>query len=1022
MKITGKSFLFLIILILFSSLSFAEFGWIFSPESPPPHFSNGTSGSANLTCATCSGDNLTINGNVTADYFFGDGSHLTGITVATGNPFNQSLNTTDNVLFGSMNSSGNVWVAGNVSPLITLIYDLGSGANRWRHLFVQNISAENIDTLYNISADYFIGSGAYLTDLNISGDLTGYALNVSFLFGHDGVGGMDLRGDPWYLSGTDLEIAENLDVDNDVNIDGELTVDGDICNSTDCYTINDFLLDTDTDTHVKGDDVYLYNDSDTMYFNESKMNETNDIRFVNVAGDNMTGNLNITGWVNATYYYGDGSLLTGISATGSGKKGDDNYLYNDSDTMYFNDTLMNITNDNRYVKINDNITLLDNGWIGISLFSEHIKFNEGDNITIAAELQINGDTLIKNFLKVEDNATITGTLRSKYVNTTELNVTGGYVYLGTTESQKAIYFYEDGDPQGEFFSWSDAGDTFSLTDDLEILGYARVTEDIFTTGAGDDIWLGTINQPDALFQGYANGNLTVEKIQLGSTLNCTGYQCKIYQNFQKSILSNLAGTVLSSNLTATGDKSIRNIESIGYLNNPAGTITYDGFGGYVTPLGTRYKQGSKSTGLRYGNFIIFDGRNNGNSNLSVFGIDVIGSFNTFSKMNFSKSVGLQTQGVGINIFSIQDVNEIYGIYIKRSEGVGKFENETSLFIEKPTSATKNYQVWLEGEGAGSGIYFNNPNTHIRSNTPSKISINASAIGINSLIPLYPFEVNGNFFGTKLTAYFQYNISATGYIDRTSVFDNESYEWDYIKDRSAYTNSTHINHSAFYGYVNWTVPDFDKPVIILQNETQCFKNYSCSNTTPMSNIGDFKKYCIEFEYCHNNTINVTTYPYNKTEEGVNLGDEINVLRQALYDQHDGVDVIQSVNGTEPPLVMVTHDISAEDVLFRTTVYNKAEGSALDKLKDSSKMLDDRGNINHTALIGAKKLIVNDKEIWTASAGEKTATLEQALYELREIVKQQNVTINNNMNEIKILKSELCKKDNTYIWCKGIGGII
>ena len=41
-------------------------------------------------------------------------------------------------------------------------------------------------------------------------DASGYTGTFSFLNGV--VGGIDMRGDPWYLSGTDLEIAENLDV------------------------------------------------------------------------------------------------------------------------------------------------------------------------------------------------------------------------------------------------------------------------------------------------------------------------------------------------------------------------------------------------------------------------------------------------------------------------------------------------------------------------------------------------------------------------------------------------------------------------------------------------------------------------------------------------------------------------------------------------------------------------------------------------------------------------------------------
>ena len=40
-----------------------------------------------------------------------------------------------------------------------------------------------------------------------------------------------------------------------------------------------------------------------------------DDRYVNINGDNMTGNLNTTGNVTANYFIGDGSQLTGISST-----------------------------------------------------------------------------------------------------------------------------------------------------------------------------------------------------------------------------------------------------------------------------------------------------------------------------------------------------------------------------------------------------------------------------------------------------------------------------------------------------------------------------------------------------------------------------------------------------------------------------------------------------------------------------------------------------------------------------------
>lgn len=99
----------------------------------------------------------------------------------------------------------------NLFPSTTLTYDLGSGTNRWNNTYTAVLNSEIIDNLNNITTgQYFIGSGAYLGDLNITGDITGYTLNISYLSGHGGIGVMDLRGDPWYLGGVSLEVNGNV--------------------------------------------------------------------------------------------------------------------------------------------------------------------------------------------------------------------------------------------------------------------------------------------------------------------------------------------------------------------------------------------------------------------------------------------------------------------------------------------------------------------------------------------------------------------------------------------------------------------------------------------------------------------------------------------------------------------------------------------------------------------------------------------------------------------------------------------
>jgi hypothetical protein len=120
----------------------------------------------------------TISGNITADYFIGNGSQLTGVT---------SYTNANAVAYGE---SG--W-AGNIIPNGNAVYSLGNATNQWNDLYVSNTtifmnnvpislgagnvltvngeallsndSNTTITTTGNITADYFFGDGSQLTNL-----------------------------------------------------------------------------------------------------------------------------------------------------------------------------------------------------------------------------------------------------------------------------------------------------------------------------------------------------------------------------------------------------------------------------------------------------------------------------------------------------------------------------------------------------------------------------------------------------------------------------------------------------------------------------------------------------------------------------------------------------------------------------------------------------------------------------------------------------------------------------------------
>ncbi len=137
------------------------------------------------------------------------------------------------------------------------------------------------------------------------------------------------------------------------------------------------------------------------------------------------------------------------------------------------------------------------------------------------------------------------------------------------------------------------------------------------------------------------------------------------------------------------------------------------------------------------------------------------------------------------------------------------------------------------------------------------------MGIETFTPTYPLEVNSNVSGISIWA--QDNISAAGFITRTSVFDkSRGSALDFIKDADYYLSNEEIDHKKFYGYAGeFKVTDYSKPVYSSFEETFC------------EEVGDET-------FCREETINQTDYPYKLIEEGVSLDAEIDVLRQAVYE--------------------------------------------------------------------------------------------------------------------------------------------
>lgn len=72
-------------------------------------------------------NNLTVTNNISAIYYFGNGSQLTGINPVTGNPFDQSLNTTDQVIFNGINLTDNLNMTSNNITTVDCVVFISGG-------------------------------------------------------------------------------------------------------------------------------------------------------------------------------------------------------------------------------------------------------------------------------------------------------------------------------------------------------------------------------------------------------------------------------------------------------------------------------------------------------------------------------------------------------------------------------------------------------------------------------------------------------------------------------------------------------------------------------------------------------------------------------------------------------------------------------------------------------------------------------------------------------------------------------
>jgi len=252
------------------------------------------------------------------------------------------------------------------------------------------------------------------------------------------------------------------------------------------------------------------------------------------------------------------------------------------------------------------------------------------------------------------------------------------------------------------------------------------------------------------------------------------------------------------------------------------------------------------------------------------------------------------------------------------------------------------------------------------------------VGIGTTSPSYPLEVATNVSGISI--YADGNVSAKDYITRTSVYDkSKGTALSYIKDSNDYKTEDKIDHTKFYGYTTYEktdlsrpeikyyeAVDYDKPVYINISTQQCEDELVyetvCNDVTntecDYELNGQYYDYvCINItsEQCFQQ-VKQTCTPY--TEEECRYE---SVENQTYYDK-----ICENIE--KQSCEDITMQVCSDVITTETTYpFNKTMNTTTYPYK-----IQEEG----------------------VSLNAEIDLLRQAVYEL---------------------KTELCKKDNSYGWC-------
>jgi hypothetical protein len=251
-------------------------------------------------------------GNITAGYFIGNGSQLTGLPAQYGNANVADYLPTytgnlDNI--NTVTATGNItasYFIGNGSQLTGLPAQYGN-ANVADYLptYTGNITATDISVNGNITANYYLGNGSQLTGMYGNADVANYIPTYNGTVGNlASTGTLSAAGN---INANAMYINGNAVIVGNANVQGNLTYN----NLTNLTTSNLVLGlgNNQTGVNVTGGGIVVGNTNEaTILYDFSTQSWNSNINFL------VAGNVSASGNVNAISFTGDGSNVSNVVA------------------------------------------------------------------------------------------------------------------------------------------------------------------------------------------------------------------------------------------------------------------------------------------------------------------------------------------------------------------------------------------------------------------------------------------------------------------------------------------------------------------------------------------------------------------------------------------------------------------------------------------------------------------------------------------------------------------------------------